>query len=158
VVQQSLPAQAVAESVVQERVHRDGVPLQRQPVSIVHVLLQPSPAVVSPSSQAWPPVKAPSPHFGAQLTPLPVYPLLHAQVKLPVVFVQAALALQLLPPLGPHSFTSAQLTPLPVYPLLHAQVKLPVVFVQAALALQLLPPLGPHSFTSLQRDGIPLHV
>ena len=80
---------------------------------------------------------------------------MHVQLKLPAVFAQLALALQLLPPPGAHSLTSLQLTPSPLKPVLHAQLKLPAVLVQVAFALQLLPPPAAHSFTSLQVTPFP---
>lgn len=44
----------------------------------------------------------------AQRVPLPLYPALHAQLKLPTVLVQLALALQLCMP-ATHSLTSAEI-------------------------------------------------
>jgi hypothetical protein len=72
---------------------------------------------------------------------------LHAQLKLPAVFVHVAFTLQLFVPFV-HSLMSVHVTPLPVYPLLHAQLKLPAVFVHVAFALQLFVPFV-HSFTSV---------
>ena len=88
-------------------------------------------------------------------TPLPVYPWLQVQVKLPGLLVQAALVSQL-SVLVEHSSISEQcmgliayfpllalryipvhITPLPVYPWLQVQVKLPGLLVQAALVSQL---------------------
>ena len=78
---------------------------------------------------------------------------MHAQLKLPAVFVHVAFAPQLAPP-AVHSLTSAQVTPLPEYPLLHAHVKLPAVFVHVALALQFELP-AVHSLTSAQVTPLP---
>ena len=41
-----------------------------------------------------------------QDVPFPLKPVLHVQVKLPILFVQSALASQLLPPPGAHSLVS----------------------------------------------------
>jgi hypothetical protein len=44
-----------------------GVPLHDQPLSNVHVALQPSPLVVLPSSHASDPLMSPSPQMGVQV-------------------------------------------------------------------------------------------
>jgi hypothetical protein len=63
-----------------------------------------------------------------QVVPLNVYPGLHVQLKLPVVFAQVP---------GPqrfgfcvHSLTSTQVVPLNEYPALHVQLKLPAELTQ----------------------------
>ena len=82
------------------------------------------------------PVRSQVATTGVHVTPLPVKPVLHAQVKLPDVLVQLALAAQL-SEFCVHSSMSLQVTPLPVNPAGHAQVKLPAVLVQVAFAAQL---------------------
>ena len=44
-----------------------------------------------------------------QVTPSPVYPVLHRQVKLPTVLSQVAVPAQLLVPVAPHSLMSANI-------------------------------------------------
>jgi hypothetical protein len=78
---------------------------------------------------------------------------LHAQLKLPAVFVHVAFALQSFVPFV-HSLMSVQVVPLPEYPELHAHEKPPAVFVHVAFASQ--PPLFvAHSFTSVQVTPLP---
>jgi hypothetical protein len=59
--------------------------------------------------------------MSAHVTPLPVKPVLHAQVNEPIVLVQLALGLQLAVP-KPHSSMSLQVVPSPEYPLWHRHV------------------------------------
>src|SRR5512142_635080 len=72
-----------------------------------------------------------SPATLVQVTPSPVKPALHTQMRLPGVLVQVASALQ--PPLlVAHSLTSVQTNPLPSQPALQVQRKLPGRFSQVA--------------------------
>lgn len=68
----------------------------------------------------------------AQVTPLPVKPVLQVQVRPPVVLRQSASGEQ--PPLPErHSLMSWQLAPVPVYPTLQAQAGMPEELAHVAL-------------------------
>ena len=92
-------------------------------------------------------------HLPLHITPFPVNPWLQVQVKLPGLFIQAALVAQLSVS-SLHSSISEEcmglldllhhlhhlpmhISPFPVYPWLQVQVKPPGVLVQAALRSQL---------------------
>eukprot|EP00961_Rhodomonas_salina_P037157 499522-Rhodomonas_salina.1 len=84
-----------------------------------------------------------------QSNPFPTYPVLHAQVKLPTVFVQSALLVQSSVSRA-HSSASLHDTPSPLYPAPQEQVKLPAVLKQLALPEWQLCASLQHSFTSAQ--------
>lgn len=70
-----------------------------------------------------------------QLCPSPANPLLHVQLKEPLVFLQVASSWQVWLPVV-HSSISVQLTPSPSYPELHVQLYEPILFVQNASSWQ----------------------
>ncbi len=93
-------------------------------------------------------------HPGAQVTPVPTYPLLHAHVRLPDVLVQVAPVGAQPPLLVAHSSMSVQVVPVPVNPVKHAHVRAPCVLVQVAL-LEQPPLLVRHSLMSLHMTPSP---